>query len=358
MKNRGNILIVLPVLILSILGCSAIKNLLPKKGEFFVGDTSQKAAQAIKDKIGKPFKVVEIFIDDNEFRVQAQDPDNPRNVDEYKYIAGLVTGPNPVKLNGMTEDVDKSSFPFDEIDFAAIPKFTQEAIEKSGIEGAAIYRLTFQRAFALTDKGAGSLGNARWNIEINGTRENVTAAADPKGKLLGVDVSRTAKAADYTIFNTEELKKAQDAIKNQVGDRPDIIEIVMYDKSLMFKVPNAENPKVSDSYKYDINGLSKSGFIKLPNIKLPGSETFSITDIDLTRAADLVDKARTRLELPEASVGSFSIRRSKSPFDNKGARTVWYVSLKSGVKEGSVEYDNDGKEISVRKNGEEIFKEK
>jgi hypothetical protein len=34
------------------------------------------------------------------------------------------------------------------------------------------------------------------------------------------------------------------------------------------------------------------------------------------------------------------------------------VSLKSGVNEASVEYDNDGNEIYVRKNGEKISEEK
>ena len=358
MKNRVNILLAMVPLLVVVIACSSLKNLVPAKGQFFTGDTAQKAATAVKDKIGKPFKVIEIFIDDDEFRVQAQDPNNPKNVDEYKYVAGFVTGPSPVKLSGMNDDVDKSSFPFDEIDFSAIPKFSKEAIDKSGIEGAKIYRMTFQRAFALTDKGAGALGNARWYIEIQGTRENVTASADPKGKLIGLDVSRTAKAADYTIFNKDELQKAQDAIKSRIADRPDIIEIVMYDKSLMFKVPNAENPKVSDGYKFDINGLSRSDLIKMPSIIMPGHENFSIADIDLTRAADLIDKTRTRLDLPDATVSSFSIRRSTSPFDKKGFRTIWDVSVKSGVKEGSVEYDNDGTEIRVRKNGEIISEEK
>lgn len=132
----------------------------------------------------------------------------------------------------------------------------------------------------------------------------------------------------------------------------------MYDKYLMFKVPNPENPKVSDDYKFDVNGLSRTGFIKSSVVRMPGSENFSIDDIDLTKAAEFVEKARLRVELPQASVASFTIRRSKSPFDNKGFRTMWDVSLKSGVKEGRVSYDGDGNEIRVSKNGETIFKEK
>ena len=357
MKNRDARLVI-PILVLAVLGCSGLKGLLPAKGQFFTGDTSQKAAQAIKDKIGKPFKIIEVFIDDNEFRIQAQDPNNPKNVDEYKYIAGgLVSGPSPVKLSAIN-DAEKSSFPFDEIDFSAIPKFTKEAIEKSGIEGAKIYRLTFQRGFAITDTGVGSLGNPRWSIEINGTRENVTASADPKGKLLGVDVSHTAKAADFTIFNKDVLQQAQEALKSQFGDTPQMVEVVMYDKYLMCKVPNKDNPKVGDDYKYDINGLSRTGLVKTPIINTGSQQNFAISDVDLAKATDLIDKTRTRLEMPDASVSVFTIRRSRSPFDKKGFRTIWDVSLKSGVKDGSVEYDNDGNEIRVRKNGQIISEEK
>lgn len=359
MKNSIGAILAISLCLLIVAGCGGIRGLLPKKGQFFDGAAAQTAAAAIKDKIGKPFKVIEIFIDDDEFRVQAQDPNKPKNIDEYKYVGGFVTGPNPVQLNGMNEDVEKSSFPFDEIDFAAIPKFTKEAIDKAGIEGGKIYRLTFQRGFALTDTGVGALGNARWHIEIQGTRENVTAAADPKGRLLGVDVSRTAKAKDYSVLTKDELRKAQDALKSQLGARPEMIEIVIYDKYLMCKVPNPENPKVGDDYKFDINGLSRTGFVKTPIIRIAGmNENFSINDIDLTKAADFVDKARTRVEMPNAPVASFSIRRSKSPFNNKGFRTLWDVSLKSGVKDGSVEYDSDGNEVLVRKNGEIISREK
>jgi len=251
MKKNHSGVFALAFIVFAVLGCSGIKNMLPKKGQYFEGDAAQMAAQAIKDKIGKPFKVTEIFIDEDEFRVHAQDPNKPKNIDEYKYVAGFVTGPTPVQLGGMVDDPEKSSFAFDNIDFNAVPKFCKEAIDRAGIEGGKIYRLTFQRGFALTDEGAGALGAPRWLIEINGARENVTAAADPKGKLLGVDLSRTSKAADYKLLEETELQKAQTSIKDYLGDRREIIDMVFYDKSFMFKVPNAENPKVSDDYKYD-----------------------------------------------------------------------------------------------------------
>src|SRR5687767_11255344 len=249
MQRKGSGLIALAIVLLVVLGCGGLKNILPKKGQYFDGDAAQTAAKAIKDEIGKPFKVTEIFIDDDEFRVQAQDPNNPKNVDEYKYVAGFVTGPTPVQLGGMVDNAEKSSFPFDEIDFEAVPKFCKDALDRADIEGGKIYRLTFARGFALTDEGAGALGAPRWHIEIHGARENVTAAADPKGDLLGVDLSRTSKAADYKLLTEAELTKAQGMVKKLLGSRTEMIEMVFYDKHFGFKVPNPENPKVSDDYK-------------------------------------------------------------------------------------------------------------
>ena len=337
-----------------VLGCSSIKNLVPKKGQYFEGDSAQTAAKAIKDKIGIPFKVIEVFIDENEFRVQAQDPNKPKNVDEYKYVAGFVSGPTPVQLSGLVNDPDKSSFAYDDIDFSAVPKFCKAALDRAGIEGGQIYRLTFQRGFAMTDEGVGALGSARWHIEINGARENVTASADPKGNLLGVDLSRTSKAADYKLLDEAELTRAQDLIKNTLGEKTELIEVVFYDKFFMFKVPNAENPKVSDDYKYDINGITRSGFMKMTAMRMPGSENFNISTVDFANAARFFEKAKSRVGMPDASLGSLSVRRGSSSFDDKGMQTEWHVSLKKGVNEASVEYDNDGVETMVRKNGENL----
>ncbi|MBA3354192.1 MAG: hypothetical protein H0U23_17510 [Blastocatellia bacterium] len=264
-----------------------------------------------------------------------------------------------MQLGGMVDSAEKSSFAFDEIDFSAIPKFCKDALARADLEGGKIYRLTFQRGFALTDGGAGALGNARWHIEIQGARETASATADPKRNLVGVDLSRTSKAADYKLLTEAELTKAQEMVKNMLGSRTDIIEMVFYDKFFMFKVPNAENPKVSDDYKYDINGISRSGFIKMSSMRSRGEENFSIDDVDFANAARSFEKAKDRVGMPNASLGSMSVRRSSSPFDSKGARTKWHVSLKSGVNEGSVDYDNnDGSEVRVRKNGETISEEK
>ena len=171
MKNSRNALIVFPLVIFVIMGCSGIRNLLPKKGQFFDGDAAQTAATAIKDKIGKPFKVVEVFIDENEFRVQAQDPNKPKNIDEYKYVAvrhRADTG--PAKRRTRTSE---KLLPFDEIDFSAVPKF-KEAIDKAGEGGKIPADISASWHYGQRSQALGTrIGQSRSRV-----RENVTASAD------------------------------------------------------------------------------------------------------------------------------------------------------------------------------------
>lgn len=341
------------------LGCGRL-DWIPDEERYFEDDSAQKAAVAIREKIGKPFNVTEVFIDDKgEFRVQAQDPDNPKNLDEYKYVSGFVMGPNPVKLNGMNENLEKSAFPFDNINFAAIPEFAREAIGKSGIEDPKIYRMTFQRGFAMTETGLGSLGSAYWKIEITGKRENVTATADPNGKLLGVDLSSTSQARDYHLLTKEKLQKAQDELKNVISADRQVSKIALDDKILSCKIVNQENPEVRDLYQYGINGITKKELSKILTIEIPGlSSTYLLSDVNLTDAVTLVEKAKTRVNMPDAAIGYIIIEKKKSNFGNKDFQIIWEIFLKKGVSDASVEYDNDGREVRASKNGKIVSEDK
>lgn len=329
------------------LGCN-LSRLAKLNTNFLEGGAASEAARAVREKIGKPFKVTQIIITSNEFTLQAQDPNNPRNLDEYQYVGGFVAGPKPVQLNAMNDNLEQSAFPFDEINFAAVPTIVRESVAKAGIENGRVTQMLFQRGFALTDSGAGALGTPRWLIEIKGARETVTATADPKGNLIGVDLSRTSQAADYSVFKNGELQKAQDAFKNAFGANVKAESVTIYDKYVVISTPNAENAKKINRYKFDVNGLSRGDF--LPSNARPGNfyENFSLAEVDLSNAASFVEKAKTRLNLPNAKLDFISVERRRMIPDTV-FKTIWRVRLKSGANEGSVEYDAGGAEIRVSK---------
>lgn len=70
MKNLPNVCLIASLLLLVGLGCK-LTELIPGKTDYFAGNNAQKAAAAVREKIGKPFNVSEVFIEEDEFRVQA-----------------------------------------------------------------------------------------------------------------------------------------------------------------------------------------------------------------------------------------------------------------------------------------------
>ena len=356
-RPSKNLIIALLPLIFIALGCSRLAAL---KANLFEGDNAEKAVAAIKDKIGKPFKVTEIVIERDELKVHAQDPNNPQNLDEYKYIGGFVTGPNAVKLNALNDNLEKSSFPIDQIDFAAVPQMIEDALRQAAVEGGEVTKMTFQRGFAIVENDAGSLGNARWQIEINGTRENVTATASPNGKVIGVDLSRTSRAASYKTTTREELQKAQNAYTEAFGANCKVKKVVIYEKYVFVSVVNPKNEKTTDDYKFDLSGLGKSSFMSDTIFPPEKDKLFLLSSVNLADAADYIEKAKNRLDMRGASVSSVSIQRDTMSVLDKTLRTTLDVGLQSGSEKGYVFYDlsNGGAEMRVVKNGETVSETK
>ena len=354
-RPSKNLIIALLPLIFIALGCSRLAAL---KANLFEGDNAEKAVAEIKSKIGKPFRVTEIVIEKDELKISAQDPNKPQNVDEYRYAGGFVTGPNPVKLNAIFDNVEKSSFPIDEINFAAVPQMIADALKETAIEGGEVEKLTFQRGFALTENDAGALGNARWSIEIVGTRENASATANPQGKIIGVNLSQTSRAKNYKATNREELEKAQKALRETFGAGGKVVKIVIYESYVFPTLLHPQNPNVTEDYKYDLNGLTKGGFVST-TFTGKKEELFSLDDVDLTKVPEFIERTKTRTGLSDGKVTSISIQRETVSVMDKTYFMEIDVSLQSGVNKGMVVYNfATGEEVRVYKDGRIVSEKK
>jgi hypothetical protein len=335
MKNK-NLTFALLILLTATLGCRLMMNQL--KTDFFKADRAQKAANAVKDKVGFKFKVQEVEITENTFKMKIENPGNPQNIDEYTYLGCFVSDAKPVQLNGNTRTLDK--LPFDEIDFSVVPQIIKNALEKTQIEGGKVTKLTFMTY----------VGNKfGWDVDIQGTRETASARANLKGEIVSVNLSQTNRAANYKILDEAELKKAADAIKAKFGENARFEQIAIREGKIDLKVLISESATKTDLYSFGISGWIKSPLPPMP--ANPIFEPFQLVSINLTDAVVLASKAEQRLDLPNGQINFISIeqRRAFTKAD-ENPQLIWTVSVNQGANGGSVSYDAKLTEISVRKN--------
>ncbi len=141
MKNASVSGLAIILLFTAILGCGKIG--LPGNVDLFEGDNAAKAAQKIKEKVGEEsIRVIRGEIRKDTMQLTIQAPNDPKNMDVYKFENGIVSGPEPVqvmRLGNLEMTADKYN-PTDlsEINFEAIPGMIKNAIELSKLDEAKV----------------------------------------------------------------------------------------------------------------------------------------------------------------------------------------------------------------------------
>jgi hypothetical protein len=323
------------------------------KTNLFEGTAATDAVAAFRKKVGGPIKALSVEIERDTMTLKAQDPKNPQNVDEYKYVKGFVTGPTPVRLNVMEKNVDQTLFALDDIDLAATARVATSALERAKIEGGKIKKMTIERALSIAT-GMTKSGNVRWSIDIEGTRESASAVADGKGNILGVDLSQTSRAAQFSTYSADTLREAAPRIKEAFGGKIKLLQMTIYDKYLWFQAKSPKDGEITQ-YKYDINGVTSSELsnlsdptpieVRMHEFKLEDL-LFDFDDVNLALAPELGKKACARLNLPDGKVSLYTIeRRAKREFQSKDLVTRWSIFCQQGRKSGYVDYDMTGNEL-------------
>lgn len=156
------------------------------KLEMFRGTTAADAAPKIKEKLGDHVKIVQMLIYPDSISMQVQDPDNPENVDLYRYDANGLSRVRPVGLGSILgpggKDLKLENFLFDlnEIDLTATPQLAQKALERISVEGSRVSLMEISRG------GWGSLltkdKDVKWDVSVSGTRKGGYVRFDTKGK--------------------------------------------------------------------------------------------------------------------------------------------------------------------------------
>jgi hypothetical protein len=338
-----------------VLGCGLTGKLFDKKS-MFEGTTAQDAGEAFKKKLGGPVKALSLELEKDVAVLKAQDPNKPQNVDEYKYVKGIVLGPTPVQLNVLERNLDGTLFNLDEINLAATEALAKEAVKSTAVEGGRVTKMMIERGLSL-DAGMTKAGTIRWEVTVEGTRENASATANVKGEIVGVDISQTARAANWSAFKEETLTEAVPRIKQAFGGNIKMFEITIYDKYVMFKAISPRDKEVT-TYKYDFNGVTSSQLHNIGDptpISVAMSRKYKLEDflfdldaVKLEMAPSLGKKALERLGFSSGRVVLYKIETNEDPFARKNDLvTQWTVSCQQGRKSGMVMYDLAGNEIKV-----------
>ena len=354
-KSKLGLLFVLFVLSSMFLSCRLYKGM-PDRSTMFEGTAMSDAATSFKKKLGGSFKALSVQINHDSVTLRAQDPKQPANVDEYRYSAFLrsVSGPHPVELSSLENNLDNTLFDFDSVNWAATESLARAAIERTKIDGGKVEKMTVERGLAIGSLVTKS-GTLSWTIEVNNSREHATAYADDQGKIKRLDLSHTARAAKFDILTPESLREAVSLIDSEFGPHAQVMDINMWGKNLRFKAPDPKTKEINQ-YSYDISGITEDVILDL---EATGQDVrkiqrghkleeilFDIDSIGIEQAPEFGRKAIQRLSFENADISSINVKREELVNSTK-LITFWEVICKAGRKYGTVYYDLNGKELGI-----------
>jgi len=146
------------------------------KGPSYLEDASQVVA-AFKAKIPAPFLVTELTISPTSASIEVQDPRQKDVYDDYNYVNGKVSEPEPQQVFSVT---CKKGFSIDEADFSQVPVMMKDAVARLNLEDGEAGSIHLSRGVFCKEP--------RWMIFVNGKRKDGSVEYDPKGKFRNAKV--------------------------------------------------------------------------------------------------------------------------------------------------------------------------
>jgi len=156
----------------------------PPALSYYEGTHAAEGIQQIRARVGEPFRVLKIRIDDDSIMLQAQDPKKPENVDEYRLSRGQLKPSIPVRLFGQTnqETLEANLFDPADVDFTKIPDLVREADAKIQLEGREMSGISIDRDM-FDEKRPIEI-----DVDYRGTRKHGYLRADRKGEHTKVRI--------------------------------------------------------------------------------------------------------------------------------------------------------------------------
>ena len=280
------------------------------------------AVSALRSGLGEHPRVLKIEIDRDAVTIQAQDPHNPRHIDQWRYGVTTYLGILPLKRLGgpiavdptlINPDLEANLFDLDAVDFSALGKLSAAAISGARLQDAAtIMHIEISRQTYILPKP--SSGDVRWALHIDSGRERADIFANAHGEIIGSDLSGTQRARTLNFLAEPTLlPEAAAAARAALGVGPVLNKVGIEPKTVNFatNIPDTALPRLlgsnlpaTASYTWDLDGIhQRLGDIALdiPTGAAPPTP-FAIDDLDWTVFAKLEQDALAKVAIPRSAV--------------------------------------------------------
>jgi hypothetical protein len=138
-------------------------------------DDPASIVKMFKDKIGKPFKTIQLVLYPELAVLQTQDPARPKNFDELTYRDGAVGEPEPKQEWTVT---CQKGFALETADFSLLPKLMKDALQRIKSEGGHVTHVVLNRTVFCED--------VSWSVYVESPRTSGYALYKLNGKMKDV----------------------------------------------------------------------------------------------------------------------------------------------------------------------------
>ncbi|WP_313527269.1 hypothetical protein [Shinella sp.] len=260
-----------------------------------------RAAGLVTESLGKAPQVHTLRITDKDVTMLVQGA-GTNDVDEWRvrqgtrllfFSAEVVSGPSARQAPSMVDNLASGLFTLDMVALDKVDAVARSAIAYAKLEGEANVQSIeiTKRVFLLP---APSYGDIRWSIYVTSSRESATVYADAGGRIIGGDLSNTARARNMNFINDDDWPKeaALESLTGVIGGKPVIRDLTVYPKSVQVKADHPTTKGATVGYSWDISGVTRS---PIASPMFPGTEqepALSLADIDLSKLSKVRDAAK------------------------------------------------------------------
>jgi hypothetical protein len=303
----------------------------------FDEDTAiEQAVGAITEKLGGgKVRALKLAITPDEVTLQAQDPKDPRHVDEWRFVRQKsffqrqsVSGPQAVQLSLINKDLEANLFDLDEIQFAASAKLITAAIGRAALEdGAHVTGMEIERQVYIIPTP--SSGPVHWTLHIRSGRESAEIIADARGAIIGQDLSGTNRAKNLDMLRQPEL--AVDAARDfraALGADRILLKVRIISSGAIFDTNLPLNAAAAKSqsrfhedkaFAWNLSGL-RQALGGATHVEIPGhieiDPPFSVDEVDWSLLPKIAAAARESLGMPRGRLSDIGLKKSAERVGN------------------------------------------